>query len=172
MLESIQMEITKAIVSDASSIMELIKECVSNMKIKGIFQWNEHYPNLEIVNADIQAGCAYITKSDTSCIATITLNEEQSPEYQEINWLKDNSKALVVHRLAIHPSHQNQGLAKRLMFFAEELAVREGYTSIRLDAYSANPFALRLYKKLGYQNLGQIYFPHRELPFVCMEKAL
>lgn len=166
------MEIIKATHDDATSIMELIKDCVIDMQAKGILQWNEDYPNLQAINTDVQTNSAHIIKFNSLCIATITLNEEQSPEYQEITWLKDDCKPLVVHRLAIHPSYQNQGIAKRLMLFAEQFAVRNGYTSIRLDTYSANSFALRLYEKLGYQNLGQVFFPMRELPFVCMEKII
>lgn len=166
------MEIQSAGPNDALSILNTFRECTEDMHSKGINQWFDYYPNIEIVNSDINNKTAYIIKKDNKCIAAITLNEEQEPEYRQINWHKSNGRTLVVHRLAVHPAYQNQGHAKRLMLFAEEFAVQNGYTSIRLDTLCANRYAISLYEKLGYQNLGEVFFPQRDLPFACMEKVL
>jgi len=56
------------------------------------------------------------------------------------------------------------------MNFAEEYAIENNYKSIRLDAYSANVAAVRLYEKRGYNKIGQVFFPHRKYPFYCFEK--
>ena len=56
--------------------------------------------------------------------------------------------------------------------FAENYAVVNGYTTIRLDAYSGNPRALHFYECRGYQKAGQLFFPGRELPFYGYEKIL
>lgn len=166
------MEIQKATSEDALMIMNTFKECTADMHFKGINQWSDFYPTIDIVNMDIINKTGYIIKNHNTCIAAVTLNEAQESEYQKINWLKSDGSPLVVHRLAVHPAYQNQGHAKRLMLFAEEFAVENGYTSIRLDTLSVNPFAISLYEKLGYKNLGEVFFPERELPFVCMEKVL
>ena len=49
-----------------------------------------------------------------------------------------------------------------------------GYSSIRLDTYTANTPALALYERRGYQRTGQIRFANRTLPFPfdCFEKML
>jgi ribosomal protein S18 acetylase RimI-like enzyme len=58
------------------------------------------------------------------------------------------------------------------MDFAENYAIENNYTSIRLDAFSNNPRALRFYENRDYQRRGEVFFPGRELPFYCFEKIL
>jgi hypothetical protein len=55
------------------------------------------------------------------------------------------------------------------MDFAESHAARSGYASIRLDAYTGNPRSVQLYRRRGYREVGQVYFPRRTLPFWCFE---
>lgn len=81
-----------------------------------------------------------------------------------------DGKVLIIHRLAVHPLFQNQGFAKRLMDFAEDYAINENFSSIRLDAYSANEKVLRFYEAREYKKRGEVYFPDRKLPFYCYEK--
>ena len=58
------------------------------------------------------------------------------------------------------------------MDFALNKAGDEGYSSIRLDAYSQNDRTLRFYENRGYEKRGEIYFPYRDEPFYCYEKAI
>ncbi len=79
---------------------------------------------------------------------------------------------LVVHRLCVDPAFQGQGIAEQIMIYGEKIARERGYASIRLDAYSSNPRAVRLYERLGYQKVGSVTFPRRTLPFYCFEMIL
>ena len=166
------MDIVRASIQDASSIMSLISECISTLESQGIFMWNKHYPNLETIETDIRNGDAYVLRNDNHCMAYVAINEQQSPEYAQIKWLTDGRKALVIHRLSVHPSSQGKGIGRAFMDFIEAYAVQNQYSCIRLDAYSENAGALRLYEKMGYQRLGQVFFPFKKLPFFCYEKAL
>jgi hypothetical protein len=56
------------------------------------------------------------------------------------------------------------------MQFVETKAKNDGYTAIRLDAFSANPKSLELYQGLGYSLAGQVYF--RKGMFYCFEKVI
>ena len=102
----------------------------------------------------------------------IAINEDQSSEYNNLSWVCNEGKVIVFHRLAVQPNKQRTGIAKELMDFAENYANNNEFTSIRLDAYSGNPKALRLYEQRGYKIVGQVYFPMRELPFNCYEKVI
>ena len=101
----------------------------------------------------------------------MTLNREQDAAYQTVQWL-GGEPVLVVHRLCVDPVHQGLGLGNRLIDFAEDYARRNAYASIRLDAYTGNPTAVRLYERRGCRNAGQVYFPRRRPPFLCFEKIL
>ena len=56
----------------------------------------------------------YVLEAGTQKVGMMVLNEEQSPEYAEVDW-KYSGRALVIHRLTIAPAFQRRGLATRLM---------------------------------------------------------
>jgi ribosomal protein S18 acetylase RimI-like enzyme len=94
-------------------------------------------------------------------------------EYHSINWLTKNNNNLYIHRVAIHPEHQGKGYAQQLMGFAENFAIENNYTSIRLDTFSQNTRNQKFYELRGYKRLGNIYFPKQsEHPFYCYELIL
>ena len=164
------MDIIKAQKQDLSVILDIIFRCISYMESQGIYQWNKYYPNSDIIENDISSENSYLLKDNGKYIAFVAINEEQSPEYREINWLSNERKVLVIHRLCVHPEFQGKGIAKIILKFIEDFAVKNNYSCIRLDAYSGNNKALKLYKNFGYNQVGQLYFTQRELPFFCFDK--
>ena len=153
-----------------SELIALFTRTIAAMQIQGIDQWDELYPNRELLCQDIAANSAYAYLVGTEIAGYIVVNELDSPEYSQVDWLNKDSSFQVIHRLCVSPNYQNQGIAKKLVSFAEELAFSKGYTSIRLDAFSKNPLSLRLYEKLNYQRLGEVQF--RKGIFICFEKIL
>jgi ribosomal protein S18 acetylase RimI-like enzyme len=87
-----------------------------------------------------------------------------------LTWEANDGKFLIVHRLCIHPDYQGRGLAKALMQFAEEYALKNGYASIRMDTFITNKAALGLYNALGYRRAGQLVFSRGH--FQVFEKVL
>lgn len=163
---------TLACNDDFESVMTLIKHCIGDMESHGIFQWNDFYPSAEIIRGDIESRSMHILKDGIDCIGMIVINEEQSPEYEQLRWTDVSGRYLIIHRLAVSPEWQRKGVGQRLMDCAENFALERNYTSIRLDAYTGNPRALALYERRGYEKAGQLYFPRRELPFNCYEKMM
>jgi ribosomal protein S18 acetylase RimI-like enzyme len=141
------------------------------MRNNGIDQWDDIYPNEEVVMKDMNDLSLYVLEENNVYIGAVSLNREQDAAYQQVNW-QGGEPALVVHRLCVHPNYQGTGLGSRLMDFAEAHAKRNAYASIRLDAYTGNPIAFRMYERRGYRKAGQVYFPRRTLPFFCFEKIL
>ena len=105
-------------------------------------------------------------------LGAVCLSGEQEDAYQQVNWLGQDISAFIIHRLVVDPRTQGLGVATHLMDFAEDVARARRYTAIRLDVYSENPAAVRLYERRGYAHRGQVYFPKRTHPFICMEKQL
>ncbi|WP_246309895.1 GNAT family N-acetyltransferase [Paenibacillus alginolyticus] len=81
-------------------------------------------------------------------------------------------KLACIHRLAIHPEYQGRGLGKVLLKFAEQYALDQLCTSVRLDVFSTNNTAVRMYQRAGYVLIGTIRFPFRHEPYYCFEKIL
>ena len=166
------MDIRTAKEQDISDIMYLIGECIKDMESQGIYQWGDFYPDQDVIKDDVQRGSMYIMKNKQDCLGIIIFDDDEEPECKEIKWLSEGSHVLVVHRLAVHPKWQRQGIARKLMDFTEQFAFENKYTSIRLNAYSGNRRAIKFYEQRDYQRTGEVYFPTRELAFYCYEKVL
>lgn len=166
--------IRKGQVEDITSIITLTKSCGRFLREAGIDQWDENYPTIEIIAADIEKDELFCLEEEGQLKAIIVLNEIQDPEYAEMNWLTDaESKNLVVHRLAVDPKFQGQGLARRMMDFAENFAKEHAYDSIRLDTFSQNLRNQRFYTNRNYTKVGEVYLSYRDdFPYYCYELML
>lgn len=165
--------IRRAKLSEIPEILKVTKACAAHMIAKGIFQWNEHYPSFQAFEKDIVREELYVYEKDGKIIGGIVVSTYMDEEYIPINWLTPNEKNIYIHRLFVHPENQSQGLAQKLMGFAEQKARTDGFSSVRLDTFSQNQRNQRFYEKRGYQKLGDIFFPKQSThPFHCYELVL
>ena len=164
-------QVTPVQISDFPGVWNIITECVRHLQEAGSDQWGDFYPTREIIRADIEQSQMYKHHGDNDeVLGLITLNEQQEPEYTPLPWRYTQPPILVVHRLIVNPAYYRKGIGTRLMHFTQSYARQNGYRSIRLDAYTANPAAIALYTKLDFNSVGQICFPRRQHPFLCFEK--
>ena len=151
-------------------ILAITKACAKDMIRQNIFQWNEEYPSKDAFENDIKRNELYVFISDDTIIGCMVLTPTMDTEYVPINWLTVNDNNLYIHRLAIHPKKQGEGFAQILMDFAEQFAIDNKYTSIRLDTFSKNSRNKNFYEIRGFKRLGEIHFPKQsEFPFYCYE---
>jgi GNAT superfamily N-acetyltransferase len=156
---------------DLPRVGELLRDCIAAMRADGVEQWDDVYPNASTMLADVRGGTLYVASAKGFPIAgAFTINDRQDPEYADVPWTILAPRVAVVHRLMVHPRLQGGGLGPFLMRFAELRARRLGYRALRLDAFTANPRALRLYATLGYHDAGAVTF--RKGVFRCFEKDL
>ena len=161
-----------AVESDLEAIYTLVKHCIRNMKIKGIEQWPDWYPDKTILLNDIKSSSLYIAIKDQEIIGMTVLNPEVPKEYNTIKWEFPSGLVNSIHRLAVHPENKTPGLAKELVTYVENIANKEGYNIIRLDTYSRNIAADKFYRKMGYQYAGDINLKFMPEHYHCFEKAL
>lgn len=152
-----------------NDVMCIIENVLVDMNKKNIYQWDEIYPDRDIIEKDIRNNAAFGYFENGRLFGYIALNDSFSPEYNTLNW-KMSGKALIIHRLSVDPKKQGEGIAKKCIRFAEEYAEKHQFNSIRLDAFSHNPAALNLYDKSGYERIGTVNF--RKGSFICYEKAI
>lgn len=165
--------IRKATLIDIEVLLKITKLCAKHMIANGIYQWNEHYPNKNAFITDVKRQELYVLEINTKIVGSIVVSTVIDHEYKDVKWLTKNENNIYIHRLAIHPQHQGKGLAKQLMDFAEQFAIDNNYTSIRLDTFSQNKRNNKFYDLRGYKKLGDIYFPKQsEYPFHCYELVL
>ena len=150
--------IRKAIKDDLHRIIEITKACAVFMISNNIFQWNEHYPNIETFENDALNENLYVLEINKKLIGCLVISHEMDEFYMKVKWQTPNHNNIYLHRLAVDPSYQKKGYAKQLMNFSFEYAKVNNIKSIRLDTFSGNPFNNIFYSNLGFKKLGKIYF--------------
>ena len=166
------LNIIKAKIEDLIDISNLIECCRKHMESQGIYQWDELYPSLDIIKNDIVSQNSYIVKNGEKSIAYVSIQNDEPEEYNKIQWQYNTKNVLTIHRLCVEPEFQGEGIAKCILKFIEDYAFENYYDCIRLDAYSGNKRALKLYENFGYKHRGQVIFPRRKYPFNCYEKQI
>lgn len=165
--------IRKAEEKDIEPILDITKACAKHMISKGIYQWNSHYPNKSAFKNDITRNELYVIELKSNIIGCVVITTLMDFEYEPITWLTDNKNNLYIHRLAVHPKYEGLGYAQQLMAFAEQYAIENNYSSIRLDTFSQNKRNQKFYELRGYKQLGNIYFPKQsKFSFYCYELIL
>ncbi len=159
-----------ATLSDIDPICSLISDAIRQMENKGIFQWDSLYPAREDFYIDINNKTLYVAEEGDKLVAIYVISQECEKEYNNCKWNNPDEAACIIHRLCVAPSFQNKGIGKRVLTHIEEQAVQLSYTSIRLDAFTQNPYALKLYINSGYEERG--FADWRKGRFILMEKTL
>lgn len=166
------MKIEVASMNDLKSITSLYTSVTKNLRNNGVTQWDRFYPNRFVISKDLKNRQLHAIINEDFCIGAVVVNGDQSTKYAHLPWKDQEGRPAVIHRLAVHPDSQGKGIGKQLLLYAEEWAKSQGYTSIRLDAYTANPAAVTMYARAGYHPTGLIRFPLRKKPYQCFEKML
>lgn len=160
----------KAKSSDVDEISVFVNEAKVVMENQGIFQWDEIYPLKEDFADDEANEQLFVGEVDGKIAVCFTLNKVQFEEYFTADWENKGDDFIVIHRLCVNPEFQGKGIGTSACRFIEEIALKNGASSIKLDAFTQNPIALSMYEKIGYKVKG--YADWRKGRFVLMEKVL
>lgn len=155
---------------DLGEICDLVGRAVNRMIENNIFQWDEIYPAEIDFCEDIDRKQLYTGIVDGRIAVIYTLNQDCDDEYKNGMWKDESVPYYVIHRLCVNPDFQNRGIARRALLHIEEQLLSIGVRAIRLDAFTENPYSLRLYGHLGYSRVGYANF--RKGRFHLMEKYL
>ncbi len=155
---------------DLDEICRLFEKAIEHMEHQGIHQWDESYPTREDFLDDINQNTLYVAVEDGKITAVYVINQECDEEYHTCKWHNPDDSACIIHRLCVSPDFQNKGIGSKVLSHIEEQAKSMGYLSIRLDVFSKNPYALKLYEKNGYEKRGHADW--RKGHFFLLEKTL
>ena len=153
------MEFRKSVKSDIENIMKIIKQAQAYFKSQGINQWQNNYPNNEIINNDIDNGESYVLLKNNKIIATAVVSFKKEKSFNYITdgeWIT-NGKSGVIHRVAVDNSYKGLGLSHEIIRYAEKLCVSNGVYSIKVDTHEENILMQNLLKKNNFKYCGIIY---------------
>ena len=165
-----ELEFRRAGTDDLDALVALYGAAAQDMREKGIDQWDEYYPDREILAEDVESGDMTLGLLDGRLACAWVVNREYEPEYELGAWEHTEGDFCVLHRLCVNPEMQGRGLARQAMARMEKNARDQGFDSVRLDVFSQNLHAQRLYERLGYKRTGEVRF--RKGIFYLMEKGL
>ena len=159
-----------AVPENIEEINALVRAAVAEMERNGIHQWDDIYPTEEDFSENISKGEQYIGTADGKPAVIYALNQSCDEEYKNGKWQYPNEPFAVIHRLCISPTFQHKRIAAQTVLHIEKQLREQGIKVIRLDVYTENPYALRLYEKHGFQKTGTVEW--RKGKFFLMEKYI
>ena len=167
------MEFIKSKTTDIDEIMKIIEFAQLHFKNEGIDQWQDNYPNHNVIEQDIINGNSYVFKLEDKIYGTAAIIFDKDENYESIyngSWLSDDKYA-VIHRLAIDFKHRGTGLASMFLKTVEKLCRSKSFFNIKIDTHRDNIPMKNLLLKNGYSERGVIYLKDKS-ERIAFEKLL
>ena len=143
------MEIRLAFPNEVEAIMQLIEEAKKCLAEAGSTQWQNGYPNEEVIIDDIISGQAYVALDEGDLLAYAAVTRSPEEAYEAIYdgaWEGSETEYLVFHRIAVAKDVQGQGVAQT---FLEGLIEGFDYVDFRSDTHAQNKAMQHIFEKLG-----------------------
>ncbi len=160
-----------AVMEDLPRLLEIKGDAVAFMESQNNDQWNTAFPPVESYVRYIEKGCMHVLEEKSTIVGMIALVDQQDEEYKTMPWSAEGAE-LVFHRLAIAKEAYGRGYAKFLLSYAIDVAKERNVVIIKLDTYSKNKVAQKLFLKLGFSYVGDIHFPQSVSEYHCYEMVL
>lgn len=149
----------KAQKEDAAQIWDILQQAIVRRREDGSRQWQDGYPNPEVVSNDIEKGVGYVLTDDEKVIgySAVLINDEPAYAGIEGKWIT-NGDFVVVHRVAVSHEYLGKGLAVQILKHIENFALQNSIHSIKADTNFDNPAMMKIFEKLGYAYCGEVFF--------------
>lgn len=161
----------KATFREHSQIWEILQQAIIRRKEDGSNQWQDGYPNPEVIRKDIEKEAGFVLTEGETIIGYCAVLINDEPEYAKIEgkWLTNND-FVVFHRVAVSDKYLGKGLARKMLGCIEAFALSNSIYSIKADTNFDNLAMLKIFEKMGYEYCGEVYF--RGNPRRAYEKVL
>lgn len=152
--------------TDIYQLMPIFEAAQAELKSQGINQWQNGYPNREIIAQDIDNKECYVSAKNGEILASAVISFREEPTYTVIRdgrWLTDGERYAVIHRIVSSPGAKRSGEAEALLKYAEELCKKEKAASIRIDTHKDNLIMQHWLKKHQFIYCGVIQLTDGDL---------
>ena len=146
---------------DLPALLDILHEAKSLLRRRGIDQWQDGYPNEELLRVDIARGELLAVCHGEELAGFFGFSTREEPSYAEITdgkWTA-NVPYCVLHRAAVAAKYRGTGLAGKMLALAEQRARALGLKALRTDTHRKNKAMLRLLRESGYRYRGNIRWP-------------
>lgn len=153
-------EIRAAEARDLNAIITLISHARQAIARLGIDQWQDGYPEPELLAHDIESGIGCVFEVDGNIAGYMVPLTEPEPVYDALDgeWLNRDAPYLTVHRMAIDDGYRGTGLGRQMLAHAEAFARTLGMKSVRADTHRGNLSMRGLLAKCGFVYCGEVIY--------------
>ncbi len=157
--EKLSFDCRRATGADVDEIMSVLAEGAAFLAEQGVDQWQDGYPQREIIEADVAAGRGWFFTCGDEGAGYVCYDMRRNPDYEIIKggkWLTAGEDYCAIHRSAVRAKYRGSGLAGEMFSLGEDLAAGMGKTSVRVDTHHDNAPMHRLAQRLGYEYCGVV----------------
>lgn len=141
-------------IDDLNDIMNIIKEAQLRMKEAHMTQWQNNYPNPEVILKDILDKALYVYVQDGLIIGTMSVfSYDVVYDNIEGTWLNQNPY-MVIHRITLASSVLGQNKTKEMIDFVfNQFKTKD----IRIDTHPKNTAMIKSLERQGFVYCGIVY---------------
>ena len=164
------MEIRLAFPNEVDVIMQVMEDAKKSLAAAGSDQWQNGYPNADVIIDDIISEQAYVALEEGELLAYAAVTKSPEVAYEDIyegNWQAGESEYLVFHRIAVAADVQGQGVAQT---FLEGLIEGFDYLDFRSDTHAENMVMQHIFEKLGFKRVGKVPVDGERLAYQKLKK--
>ncbi|WP_125590000.1 GNAT family N-acetyltransferase [Companilactobacillus jidongensis] len=145
---------------DFERVAEIISGAKKTLFDRGVNQWQQGYPDEEILRRDIEEGINYVLMLDGIIVGTAALQQGYDRDYQKISdgrWSEDSEVTYsIIHRIAVEAGHQSKMLYIALIQQLMTMSYHLGYHDVRIDTHPDNLVMQHVITDSGFVEKGII----------------
>ncbi len=151
--------IRKAKTEDIRQIMIVFDFAKSALKDLNIDQWQNNYPNEEVIKNDLRLEQVYVVEINFKIVATFVLSFEHEVAYENIEGVgfKDSGKYGVIHRIAILDAYKGQGIGDKIIEKSIDVCLEKNVHSIKADTHRGNIVMQKFLLKHLFEYRGDVH---------------
>ena len=145
------MHLRLAQAEDARIVAGILSAAASTLRERGIELWSAAEVSEAAVSPHVLERLYYIGSVDAEAVGVFRLQLHDPAFWPEIA----NGTSAYLHKLAVLPERQGQGLAHSLLHHAVRLTREKGLQFLRLDCMSGRPKLRTVYESFGFRHHSQ-----------------
>src|SRR5699024_347644 len=119
-------------------------------------QWSDKYPDGEKFREDLEDGSLYVCEENDRIKGFAVVDNKHPYPYDDIPWELTRADSRALHRMAVDPEFQGQGIASRMMKAIEALVCVERIKGMHTETSLENKKIGYQFEKNGYEFKGQL----------------
>ena len=144
--------------SDLNNVRELYQAAVAELQFRRIPQWDENYPTDDDFIPDIKGGKMQLVYKGTRLAGAFTLTDLPLDRFRHGAWRYPDESYLTLQRPVMHPDCTGFGVPKKALSHIISSLREQGVQNLRADISSANPYEQKLFRKAGFEKVGETQF--------------